>query len=40
MRGGFAPSQLLLPSPARITSYRISMVLAGEGFILKVHPEG
>jgi len=31
---------LLLPSPARRTPLFHTTVLAGEGFILRVHPEG
>jgi len=37
---GLRPLSLLLPSPARRTSHFFIKVLVGEGFILRVHPEG
>jgi len=37
---GRSPLSLLLPSPARKALKSCTMALAGEGFILKVHPEG
>jgi len=37
---GRSPLSLLLPSPAMEIPHFFTRVQAGEGFILKVHPEG
>jgi hypothetical protein len=38
--GAKPPLFILLPSPAGKAPLFSTMVLAGEGFILKIHPEG